>query len=149
MITKIGFEEIKIIWSNHLWPHRTSAIEPISWIDFDGTINMELNLGSPTFWRLTDSHNLLGVISGYKTSSRQYRSRGLWVDPKFQGLGHGRFLLNHIEQVAKAEGCKVIWTMPRLPAWGFYQKCGFVRTSETDKYEFGPHILAEKSLANQ
>lgn len=144
----ISFEEILPVWKQKLWPQRASAIEPLSAIDHDGSINMEIMKSRPVFMgiRAPGSIEFVGVISGFKTSSERYRSRGLWVSEKERGNGLGLTLLSHLETIALKEGCTCLWTMARKTAWPFYEKMEFVKISEIDKYEFGPHILCEKKI---
>ena len=106
---------------------------------------MTLQLGEPTFWGATEGGSLIGAVSGFRTDSQRYRSRGLWVSPAFRKMRIGSRLMNEVEKQARQEGCSLVWTMPRITAWPFYESYGFSRTGETTQFEFGPHILAEKS----
>lgn len=146
LVRSLSFQEIQIIWSQRLWPERRTKIEPVSWINSKGEIDMSMNLGEPKFWGLVEGHGIFGVISGFKTDALRFRSRGLWIDPSLRGKGWGRKLVLAAEAQALKENCSYIWTMPRSSAWGFYQKSGFYQIGHTDQFEFGPHILAEKRL---
>ncbi len=144
-VLTIGFDEIKKVWENFLWPERQSAIEPVSWISPQGLIDMEMKLGEPTFVGMFDfEKKLQGVVSGYSTSSDYYRSRGLWVSPDYRQKGVGRLLMSQLMTHARQEGHAYIWTMARHSSVGFYQKAGFETYKQTDQYEFGPHYLMEK-----
>lgn len=147
-VSPITYEKIESIWRLYLWPGRQSSIEPISWINHMGQIDMTLKIGSPTFWGAFESDVILGVISGFKTSPEMYRSRGIWVAPDHRNRGLGRLLLEEVDKQAVREGCRAVWTMPRSSSWEFYSKMGFRITGTTDQYEFGPHLLALKSLSN-
>lgn len=144
-ITHINFSEILPVWRDQLWPGRESKIEPQSAIDEDGSINMELMKAIPVFLACKDQDKIVGVVSGYKTSNEKFRSRGLWVSPDLRGQGLGYALIDELKKEATLAGCRAIWTMARFDAWPFYQKAGFQKKSETDKYEFGPHIICEKT----
>lgn len=142
-----SFQTICDVWKSHLWPDRKSDIEPISWIDHNGEINMTMKIGAPTFWTMTDEKNkVIGVISGFRTSDIYYRSRGLWVDEQFRGHGLARILIQKVYEQALIEDCQSVWTMARHTAVNFYDKVGFKTYKSTDAYEFGPHYLMQSSV---
>lgn len=141
------FFEISTIWKESLWPLRISPIEPISWINSEGKIDMTLKLGGPSFFTARFDGKIIGVISGYKTSEREYRSRGIWVDEKFRKMGIGRKLMEQIFIQAKLEKCNSVWTMPRMSAKEFYISLGFHEKKLVEGYEYGPHIIAHLKLS--
>ncbi len=148
-VKPITFEEIERIWRTRLWPERVSKIEPVSWISPGGEIDMDLKIGAPTFLGVYSGQGqeIIGVVSGHSTGGGHYRSRGLWVSETFRGQGMARALIEKLAEVAKEEGHHTLWTMPRLSSWPFYQKVRFFETGRSEKYEFGPHVLAARNLS--
>lgn len=128
---EINFDQINSIWSSKLWPNRESAIEPMSAMTwpfegspppYDITIFEKYK---PTFWGIFVNGNLIGVNSGHRTTDRQYRSRGIWVDPEYRKYGYSQHLFYLTEQQAVKEGCEVLWSIPRKTALKAYEKFGF------------------------
>ena len=130
MIKKISFEEILPVWKEKLWPDRESAIEPMSAMTwpFEGNhqpINMSIFEFEPLFWGVYFKDKLIGVNSGHRTSSTQYRSRGIWVDPEYRMHGVSQHLFLQLQDQAVLEGCEMIWSIPRKTALKAYTKFGF------------------------
>lgn len=78
-----------------------------------------------------------------------WRLRGMAVDPAAQTGGIGRRLLTAIdEHVRTADGLpKLLWCHARLPAVGFYERCGW--TAVTGVYDIptaGPHRTMVRRL---
>ena len=149
-IRRSTFEEILPIWRDRLWPGRLSAIEPVSIIDSDGELSLRIKDLHPVFFEIRGLRDLggeiVGVCSGFRTSEAHFRSRGCWVDPSFRGQGLGALLLSAVNREAMSQGCSVVWTMARHSAIGFYERCGFRDFRRIDRFEFGPHFLAQKPL---
>ena len=128
--TKISFDDILPIWQDELWPTRESAIEthsamtwPFSWPDEE--IDMSIFEYTPVFWGVFMDNMLVGVNSGHRSSEVEYRSRGIWVDPAFRKTGVSQLLFEMTEDQATAEGCEMIWSIPRKTALKAYTKFGF------------------------
>lgn len=127
---RITFETILPVWSSKLWPDRVSAIEThsaLTW-PFEGdpdSIDMEIFNYPTTFWGVYVDNKLVGVNSGHKTTDRQYRSRGIWVDPEYRKQGISQTLFMMTEHQAKIEKCDMIWSIPRKTALKAYTKFGF------------------------
>lgn len=144
-IERLNFEKIKSIWQTKLWPNRTSAIEThsaMTW-PFEGNpdpINMDIFNYPATFWGAYLDNKLVGVNSGHKTTDKQYRSRGVWVDPEYRKRGVAQMLFLMTAHQAKVEGCEMLWSIPRKTALPAYTKFGF----ET----VGDFIVTETSDAN-
>ena len=144
-IERLNFEKIKSIWQTKLWPNRTSAIEThsaMTW-PFEGNpdpINMDIFNYPATFWGAYLDNKLVGVNSGHKTTDKQYRSRGVWVDPEYRKGGVAQMLFLMTAHQAKVEGCEMLWSIPRKTALPAYTKFGF----ET----VGDYIVTETSEAN-
>lgn len=144
--SEITFDEILPVWKEKLWPGRESEIEPVSAIDEDGSINMELMKAQPYFMACKENETIVGVVSGFKTATRKFRSRGLWVSESVRGQGVGQELLKELGKIASANKCDVLWTMARNDAFPFYEKAGFIKKIVVTQFEFGPHIICEKKL---
>lgn len=141
------FGQVLEVWQKQLWPGRISPIEPISCIAENGEINAAILNEKPFFWRaINQEGQTIGVISGFK-AGQNFRSRGVWVDPKYRNQGIGRLLMNQNQIKAQDLNLKKIWTMPRKSTWSFYEKLGFQIALEIDKYEFGPHYIATLDLS--
>jgi len=142
---RITFETILPIWSSKLWPDRASAIEShsaMTW-PFEGDpepINMSIFEFEPVFWGVYFKDKLIGVNSGHRTTDRQYRSRGIWVDPEYRKQGVSQSLFIMTEHQAKLEKCDMIWSIPRKTALKAYTKFGFSTV--------GGYINTETSDAN-
>lgn len=138
---RISFTDILPVWSHNLWPHRVSAIEPMSAMTwpFEGDpqpINMSIFEYEPVFWGAYIDDQLVGVNSGHRTSDTQYRSRGIWVSEFLRNSGIAQTLFALTEHQAKLEGSCMIWSLPRLTALRAYQRHGFetqgdILTTET------------------
>lgn len=149
MIQEITFDEIKLVWSQYLWPNRKSEIEPINSMMFMGGYDMELlKKYEPTFWGYFIDDTLAGVNSGFRTSDYSYRSRGLYVKPKYRRIGIGQDLLDKTILQGINEGCSVIWSIPRQDAYSTYHSVGFNKIGPWfDKdMEFGPNCYAFKEV---
>lgn len=147
VIIKSDFDSVKKYWSLFLWPERRSSIEEKSWIDINGEINLDLKLGSPSFFAaIDDKSEVVAVVSGHSTSEDQYRLRGIWVKENFRKRAIGSMLVAQIQDQAFAEKRKLLWTMPRMNSKEFYFKLGFKEQKFLYSYEFGPHIIATKLL---
>jgi len=144
-IERLNFEKIKSIWQTKLWPNRTSAIEThsaMTW-PFEGNpdpINMDIFNYPATFWGAYLDNKLVGVNSGHKTTDKQYRSRGVWVDPEYRKRGVAQMLFLMTAHQAKVEGCEMLWSIPRKTALPAYTKFGFKTV--------GDYIVTETSDAN-
>lgn len=145
MIKKITWEEILPIWQEKLWPSdvRTSPIEPTSAMclslvwgvndkgekDLIQQYDLENMKSTPTFWGYFIDNKLVGVNSGHMCIGKEYRSRGLWVDPTYRGIGIGKKLL--IKTIAQGyhEGAVLCWSYPRFESWSAYTSAGFINKS--------------------
>jgi GNAT superfamily N-acetyltransferase len=148
-LTKADFQLARAIWSQSLWPGRHSEIEATSAIGPDGRISLLNHREIQSIFLVAKDRNeeTIGLVSGFPTGDRLFRSRGLWVGENWRRRGIGRFLMAALESHARSENCDVIWTMPRKSSAGFYQSLGFQILGDTPvEYEFGPHVMATKIL---
>jgi GNAT superfamily N-acetyltransferase len=141
IIKKITWEEILPVWQTKLWPKsvRQSPIEPTSamclfkeWKHFDdGTAalveryDLENMKFTPTFWGCFIDNKLVGVNSGHMCIDKEYRSRGLWVDPDYRGMLIGTKLLLKTIAQGYHEGAILCWSYPRFESWHSYSNAGF------------------------
>jgi len=96
---------------------------------------------------------LVGVASVYRedpdgaTESREFRVRGMAVDPARQGAGMGRALLAACVDHARSLGGSRVWCNARVTASDFYSRCGFRQSGpEFDLPPLGPHRVMVLSL---
>lgn len=149
IIKKITWEDILPIWKNELWPSsvRTSPIEPTSAMCLYNTLNndkddipaqydLENMNFTPTFWGCFIDNTLIGVNSGHMCIGREYRSRGLWVDPKYRGMAIGTKLLLKTISQGYHEGAILCWSYPRFESWMTYKNAGFYRQNYNFQFEW-------------
>ena len=149
MIREITFEEIYPVWNEYLWPNRATPIEPINGMMFMGGYDATvLEKYQPTFFGYYIENQLVGVNSGFRTSEYSYRSRGIYVRPKYRRLGIAQDLLDITIQTALKENCSLLWTIPRKEALPTYESVGFKQIGPwfDKEMEFGPNCYAYKVL---
>ena len=146
----VEFEDILPIWQNKLWPNRKSPIKPMSSMQYQGGFDMSVyDNYEPTFFAVYNVVNeIIGVNSGHRTTEDLYRSRGIWVDPRYRKLGVSGVLFCELHGQAMQEGCTAIWSIPRKDALPAYEKYGFKQTSDffDEGMEFGPNCYVYKDL---
>ena len=148
----LTFEEICKVWQEKLWPNRQSPIETHSAMTWPLTnsipIDMDIFKYEPFFYGILENDELVAVNSGHKTERNVYRSRGLWVDPKFRKKGYGKLLLKILCEEAYNRRCDLIWSIPRKSALPVYTKAGFKTVGDffDEGMEFGPNIYVYKDL---
>jgi len=129
-IKRLPFDTINYIWKNYLWVDRKSAIEShsaMTWPFENNPNEFDMNIFNypASFFGIKVDGKLIAVNSGHKTSETQYRSRGIWIDPKFRRQGLSQLLFNSVKEQAILEGCNMIWSLPRKTALSAYTKFGF------------------------
>lgn len=126
----ISWKTILGVWQKELWPNRASAIEThsaMTW-PYENTQpehDMRVFDYTPYFIGVYDNQILVGVNSGHRTSANHFRSRGLWVHPKYRRQGISQILFQLTEEAAQLEGANMIWSVPRKTALPAYQRAGF------------------------
>jgi|10_taG_2_1085330.scaffolds.fasta_scaffold04646_5 GNAT superfamily N-acetyltransferase len=154
------FEDIYDIWDKELWPERKSKIEKMSALRWNaglwkkhGKVSITKDRSifdnyTPTFWGIKNEGEIIGVNSGFRTSDRIYRSRGLYIKPERRKKGLSNLLLKLTLQIALKENCKMVWTMPRKSALFAYESVGFQKIGNwiEDDVEFGPNCVAIRVL---
>jgi GNAT superfamily N-acetyltransferase len=130
MIKHISFDQIMVIWKTNLWPNRVSEITSNSAMTYLGGYDYENMKDEPTFFGYYVDDVLAGVNSGHKTINNTYRSRGLYVFPKYRGKGIGTILLKATIEQAKKENAVLCWSYPRESSWKSYLYAGFELASD-------------------
>lgn len=137
MIVKTNFETINMIWTKHLWPNRTSKIEPHSAMLLDGSFDIKNFDFNPTFLILYENNMIVGCNSGHMCNDGSYRSRGLYVFPEYRKKGYGKELLLRTINIGIEEKANLVWSYPRFESWNTYQSAGFSLASEWNNSETG------------
>lgn len=151
-IQSTGFAVVGKIWADNLWPGRISPILPTSPIRWGGGYDRSLLLRPAIFYQLLGPRGqTIGVISGFSTGGGYFRSRGLFVFEEYRRQGFAQLLLGQIARDAKDAGESFLWTLPRITAWGAYNRFGFQLESDwfNKDMEFGPNAYASYSLMMQ
>lgn len=147
-VTKISFETIFQIWSEHLWNGRTTPIKHISSMLYLGGYDMSIYNNDPTFFAIKVDGKVVAVNSGHMTIDGYYRSRGLWVDEQHRKKGYTYLLFDALCEQASVEKSKYIWSYPRLNSVGAYVKNGFTISSVIEENELGPHCYVVRSVSH-
>lgn len=151
MIVTISWKDIESIWREKLWQARQSPIEPNSAMNFLGGYSNFNMTTEPIFLGYYFYDKLVGVNSGHMCENKEYRSRGLYVDPEHRGQGIGVQLLDATINQARNENAKMIWSLPRFTSWKTYQKAGFIlhgdwfRTETSDSNAYCWQWISENS----
>lgn len=152
-VQQITFEQILPVWRAKLWPNRASKIEAHSAMTWPYThpnqpYDTTIFLYPVYFFGIFDNKKLIAVNSGHSTTLREFRSRGLWVDPEYRQKKLAKKLLLATIDIAKQEGAELIWSIPRLSAVPAYEKAGFETIGEAidQGVEFGPNIYCYQKI---
>jgi GNAT superfamily N-acetyltransferase len=153
VVQQITFEQILPIWKNKLWPNRVSKIEThsaMTWPSSHPNQPYDMNAFNYPIYFFGSYKNdrLIGVNSGHLTSPTEFRSRGLWVDPEFRGMGLAKQLLEKTIQQAIQSNASLIWSLPRITSLDTYHSVEFTTVGEVinEGVEFGPNIYCCLSL---
>lgn len=146
MISEIGFEEIYKVWQDYLWPHRTSKIESHSAMLFLSGYDLNNYKFQATHLAYKVDGEIVGVNSGHMCGDYSYRSRGLYVFPKYRKHGIGKDLLLATIDRANNENASFIWSFPRKDSWGTYKSAGFEVVTEWKESETGINAYCNKLL---
>ena len=130
MIKEIDYSTIESFWQKYLWPDR-QPISPMSTMRYkDIAYEGILKNYTPKYFGYIIDNEVVGVNSGHASSKIHYRSRGLYVLPKYRHNNIGKSLLEYTIQLAKNENKKYCWSLPRKTALKTYINAGFEQTSE-------------------
>jgi GNAT superfamily N-acetyltransferase len=143
VLKEIEWGEIYPIWASKLWPGRPkikSYTPMINATDIDKKIHRYANDNfayySGVFFGIKDLQNgkVVACNSGHQCSNTLFRSRGLYVFPKYTGKGLAQLLLQHTINFARKKGFKKIWSYPRDKAIPTYKAVGYT-VGETHEHE--------------
>lgn len=129
MIKEIAFSDILPIWKANLWPN-ADQVKMRSAVHPDGTNDQDIHAFQAKFWGYYDGDALVGVISGFQTSSDAYRVRGLWVAADHANKGVGKALMLTTEQEARSWGCTKIWEVVKPAQTDSMAAFGYVVTGD-------------------
>lgn len=136
MLIELDWKKTYAIWANHLWPNRSSLIEPVSAMCYLNRHDMTNMQSNPTFFGYIINDNIVAVNSGHACPNQNnYRSRGLWVDPNYRRQGIGQQLLTATIKQGQREGYTEVWSYPRKSSWSTYRAVGFKLASEWETSE--------------
>lgn len=105
-------------------------------------------------WAENNSKNkIVGVASvfpeNFGDEENAWRSRGMAVDPDFQGKGVGRMVLQTCIDFIKQFDARILWCNGRATAWGFYRQIGFEKSGESFHVpESGEHFVMILRIKN-
>ncbi len=90
-----------------------------------------------------DGEEPVGFASYQETAARRYKLHKIYVLASQQGKGTGRFVIEHILDLLKQQGAGSLELQVNRQnkAKGFYEKLGFVVTSEMDLDIGGGHFM--------
>lgn len=137
MIITSSFNIIYDIWAYHLWPERTSKIEPHSAMLLNGTYDIGNFKYKPSFFLYLHNDKIAGCNSGHMCVDNSYRSRGLYVFPEYRNMGIGQKLLSRTIDQAKTEKADYIWSYPKQSSWKTYNSVGFNLYTDWEQSELG------------
>ena len=145
-VSKSDWPTVSRIWKNYLWPERISLIEKTSALLFKEGLDMGYKSSEVFFVQIREKGEIIGVCSGQKTGSQEFRSRGLWVSEGFRRRGLGSRLFYSVEKEAQKRGGVHLWTLARHSSLSFYLAVGMKNHGRTCQFEYGPHFWMCKKL---
>lgn len=76
-------------------------------------------------WLLYDSDQIVGYAHVQNWPEHRAALRIIVIDGRVRGLGMGKYLMEHCEQMLKKQGVKLIQTEASPNAYLFYKKLGY------------------------
>lgn len=144
MIYRVDFETIQKVWRKNLWVEGDSADKRYNRIKIDGKFDQDMAEKTVMYWAYKLDDEIVGVNSGYKSCENYYRSRGLWVTPRFRGAGFAKSLLDVAIGESIFWNCKYIWSYPREESLGVYESMGFKKQGDFKIADYGFNCIAIK-----
>ena len=144
MIYRVDFETIQKVWRKNLWVEGDSADKRYNRIKIDGKFDQDMAEKTVMYWAYRLDDEIVGVNSGYKSCENYYRSRGLWVTPRFRGAGFAKSLLDVAIGESIFWNCKYIWSYPREESLGVYESMGFKKQGDFKVADYGFNCIAIK-----
>lgn len=93
-----------------------------------------------------EEEKMLGCCILIETSPGVVRLRQMAVHHSLQGKGVGRALMQFAENIARDRGFRTITMHARKTATGFYEKLGYIVTSDEFEEVTLTHVTMEKTL---
>ena len=144
MIYRVDFETIQKVWRENLWVDGDSADKRYNRIKIDGKFDQDMAEKTVMYWAYKLDDEIVGVNSGYKSCENYYRSRGLWVTPRFRGAGFAKSLLDVVIGESIFWNCKYVWSYPREESLGVYESMGFKKQGDFEVADYGFNCIAIK-----
>ena len=144
MIYRIDFETIQKVWRENLWIEGDSADKRYNRIKINGKFDQDMAEKTVMYWAYKLDDEIVGVNSGYKSCENYYRSRGLWVTPRFRGAGFAKSLLDVVIGESIFWNCKYVWSYPREESLGVYESMGFKKQGDFEVADYGFNCIAIK-----
>lgn len=113
-------EEIKFNAMKDLWIYHTDEEIPLSSVDPQQYCSVKdyniMGKYTPSFYAIKDENGVIvSALSGHRTTDQMYRIRGLYLDTFFlrpeDHPFHAKTLVSKLREVARAEGCKIMWDL--------------------------------------
>ena len=146
MIKTVEYEQILNIWELYLWPERTSKIESHSAMLIYGAIDIHNFEYPATYFVYTVDDIIAGCNSGHMCNDNSYRSRGLYVFPRYRNQGIGSRLLNATILQGQKENADFVWSYPKKKSWSTYENVGFSLASDWEQSELGLNAYSKLEL---
>lgn len=89
-------------------------------------------------------NKVVGTLFLIETDRNSYQMKQVAVHPDYQGQSVGTKLVLFAEKWAQDNEVQKIWLHARINAWSFYQKLGFIFTSDEYKQVGIVHKTMEK-----
>ncbi len=144
MIYRISYEIAKEVWKQDLWSYGDGADKKYIKMKMKGKFDKTMAEKTIFYWAYKLDDKIVGINSGYKSCDNYYRSRGLWVDPRFRGAGFAKSLLDVVIGESIFWNCKYIWSYPREESLSVYESMGFKKQSGFEVGTYGFNCVAVK-----
>jgi GNAT superfamily N-acetyltransferase len=129
------------ISTEQTYPLRHAVLWPDKPLDFVKVPDDEQGL----HFGIEHDGQLVSVISLF-FEGEEARFRKFATHPNFQRKGIGSQLLTHTIEIAKVQGCQLIWCDARLDAQAFYERFGMKPTGDIFYKGAIPYTKMVKSL---
>jgi GNAT superfamily N-acetyltransferase len=146
VIKSIKYDDILPSWRK-LWRSRQDLESHSAMLMMGGHDPEIKNTFKWSAYAVYDWDKCVAVNAGHKSSKRDYRTRGLWVDETHRGRGIAKMMFEKLEHQAKSECCRWLWSYPRLAALPAYINSGYVPFGKPEHGEFDQCTRARKDLS--
>ena len=163
ILRDITFEEVLPMWQEHLWPNKKSINKINLWKKNPSgypynyglhkpwsfnklIIDSAIKNSTPYFYGIYEDNQLVAVNSGYMTDEDSFRSRGLFVLPKYRNKGYAKKLLEKTMLTGYMSGCTICWSVPRKESLKCYESLGFEKKGDFFITESGLNCYAEVDI---